>query len=121
MVVAFRGRCVGLLRWNGTALACILSVVFVEGLARVVRPAGGRRTALPRSHGAWPWSATLAALVDGLTYVLGAAEGCHSALLNSNGTTVACCRLASPVEDRSHAWEPPKSAARPWSTATAPP
>ena len=34
-------------------------------------PAGGRRTALPESHGAPPWPATLAALVDGLTYVLG--------------------------------------------------
>ena len=111
----------GLIRWNGTAVACILSVVFVEGLARVLRPAGGRRTALPESRGAPPWPAALAALVDGLTYVLGAAGGCHSALLNSNGTTVACCRLAPPVEDGSHMGVPLRSATRPWSRATSPP
>ena len=97
MVVAFRGRCVGLLRWNGTALACILSVGFVEGLARVVRPAGGRRTALPRSHGAWPWSATLAALVDGLTYVLGMLPPRHAS--RGRERRRACGRLAACVED----------------------
>ena len=102
-------------------MACGLSVVFVEGLARVLGPAGGRRTALPESRGAPPWPATLAALVDDLTYVLGAAGGYHSALLNSDGTTVACCRLATPVEDGSHMWVPLRSAARPWSRATAPP
>ena len=97
MVVAVRGRCTGLLRWNGTAVACGLSVVFVEGLARVLGPAGGRRTALPESHGAPPWPATLAALVDGLTYVLGLLPPRHAR--RGRERRRACGRLAAFVED----------------------
>ena len=63
-MVAVRGRCIALLRCNGTAIACGSSVTLIKGLSRVLGPGGGRRTALPGSHGAPPWPATLAALVD---------------------------------------------------------
>ena len=51
----------------------------------------------PRTGGAPPWPATLAALVVDLTYVLGAAGGYHLALLDSDGTAVARRRHATPV------------------------
>ena len=52
--------------------------------------------ARPRpSKGAPAWPATLAALVVDLTYVLGAAGGCHLGLLDSGGIAVARRRHAT--------------------------
>ena len=74
-----------------------------------------------RDTGAPLWPATHAAPAANLTSVFGAGGGCLLALLDSNGTAVACCRLATPVEDGSHVWVPLRAAARPWSRATASP
>ena len=63
-MVAVRVRCIALLRCNGTAIVCGSSVTLIKDLFLVPGPDGGRRTALPGSHGAPPWPASLAALVD---------------------------------------------------------
>ena len=63
-MVAVRVRCIALLRCNGTAIACGSSVTLIKDLSLVLGPDGGRRTALPGSHGAPPWPASLAAPVD---------------------------------------------------------
>ena len=74
-----------------------------------------------RDTGAPLWPATHAAPAANLTSVFGAAGGCLVALLDSNGTAVACCRLATTVEDGSHVCVPLRAATRPWSKTTASP
>ena len=99
----------------------VVAVALVEAGLACLAPLKAAARPCPRAAGAPPWPATLAALVDGLAYVLGAAGGCHLALLDRGGTAVACCRLATPVGDGSHMWVPLRFAAWPWSRATAPP